>query len=154
MQSYKFSNQFWMSSVYAQLSYPRLDHVNSDFVFAAYDISIVTTHKHQSASKPISLFPTSFSIPCTQQLWLVLHQLTNSVQQRSVVNIVDIQQAEWKGDSSFPLTLILNSGANLNFFGNEDLLQQKKNTFLHLPNASVGRQACFTVKRLDGLHLI
>ena len=105
--------------------------LDSSYVFAAYDASI-KSHQHSPApSKPVSLFPTAFSIFCTQQIWPVLCRLTNSIQRRSVeVNAVDIKQAEQWGGCLSPLTIILDSGANLNIFSNADLLEQVK----HVPS--------------------
>lgn len=90
----------------------------------AYDASLVNTGTQPSQSKPISLFPASFSIPCTQQLWPVLCWVSNSVKQRNRVNEADIKWAQQKGISLSPLSLILDSGANLNIFGNIDLLEK------------------------------
>ena len=100
---------------------------NSSYVFSAYDASI-KSHQHSPAPcKPVSLFPTTLSIPCTQQHWRVLCRLTNSVQHRSVeMNAADIKQAEQRGGCLSPLSIILDSGANLNIFSNADLLEQVK----------------------------
>ena len=84
----------------------------------------------------------------------VLCQLTNSVQHRSVeFNEADIKGAKQKGAFLSPLTIILDSGANLNIFSNINLLEQIKR-LPSLAKSIQGASGCFTAIWLDALHPI
>ena len=106
---------------------------DADFVFAACDSSL-STH---SSPRPIRFFPSSFSIPSTQQLWPVLTRASLSAERRSGGDQsmgtrsggdTDTEPRSDRGSglrgSLSPLTLILDSGANLNIFANGSLLQR------------------------------
>lgn len=93
-------------------------------MFTAYDEFIFNCACPVPSNKPISLLPASFFLPCMQQLWPILCQTVISLQHRSGVNEADLQQAQRNGRQSLShLSVILDSGANLNIFCDIELLE-------------------------------
>ena len=131
---------------------------DSNLVFAASNTSLSRgTVPSPSPHQPISLLSSSFSMPCTQQLWPILRRTRPFLQCRSGgndggksgsgddgsggsnssggssggsnssggANDEDVQRAQQRGRRTLArLSMILDSGANMNIFRDIELLKQ------------------------------